>query len=133
MLGSCLARAQRSASIHLFFYGANPNLTHKQVARLDSLLNTIDRSRIVGVALVGHTDSLFGRASNLALAEKRALSVKELLVDRNVPDPLITITAFNAPIPVAEDPIPTGRGRNRRVFMRIEYGPVTDPGTVPVE
>lgn len=114
---------QPPVEINFMFYGAKPDLTRKQVARLDSLLNVVDRSRIMGVTLVGHSDSLFGRASNAALAEKRAASVKQLLSERGVRSELINVVAFNATVPVVENVLPRGPTKNRRVFMRIEFGP----------
>lgn len=124
------AHAQQTTELNIYFDGAKLKSTRKQLARLDSLLNTMDRSRIIGITLVGHTDSLFGQASNAALAEKRALSVKELLVERGIAGSLITTPAFNAPVSVVENLVPTGRTRNRRVYMRIEYGPA---GPIPPE
>ena len=121
------AHAQQTTELNIYFDGAKLKPTRKQLVRLDSLLNTMDRSRIIGITLVGHTDSLFGRASNVALAEKRALGVKELLMERDVPGALITTTPFNAPVPVVEHLVPTGRTRNRRVYVRIVYGPAAGP------
>lgn len=115
---------QNSAEMNVYFDGAKLKPTRKQLARLDSLLEVTDRARIIGITLVGHTDSLFGRASNAALAEKRAMRMKELLVARGLPDGSITIVPFNAPAPVLENIVPTGRCRNRRVYMRIEYFPI---------
>lgn len=116
-------QAQNTAEINLFFYGAKTRLYKKQLTRLDSLLNTVDRSQITRITLVGHTDSIFGRASNLPLAEERALSVKKLLVDRNVPDSLVAVVPFNDPTRPNEGLHPKGPTRNRRVYMRMEYGP----------
>lgn len=127
------AHAQLSTEINLFFTGAKPNLDRKQIARLDSLIGTVDRSRIIGITLVGHTDSLFGRASNVVLAEKRALSVKELIIERGVPGAVISAAAFNALSPIVENLVPLGRTRNRRVYMRVEYASVGGPIPVPPE
>ncbi|MEO8590231.1 MAG: OmpA family protein [Flavobacteriales bacterium] len=128
-----ICMAQGTAEINLYFNGAKQKPMPKHVARLDSLLNTVDRSRILGITLVGHTDSLGGRPSNEALAGKRASSVKKLLLDRGIPEPLITITAFDAPVPVVENITSTGRSRNRRVFVRVEYGPADVPVRSPAE
>ncbi len=128
-----VAWGQHLAEINLFFSGAKPNLMRKEIARLDSLFGTIDLARIHGITLVGHTDSLFGRASNASLSEKRALSVKELIIERGVPGAVITAAAFNALAPIEENLVPLGRTRNRRVYMRIEYGSAAGPIPVPPE
>lgn len=127
------ANAQNTTEINLFFYGAKTKLYKKQVVRLDSLLNTVDRSQIIGITLVGHTDSIFGRASNLPLAEERALSVKKLLVERSVPDSLITCVPFSDPTRPREGLHPKGPTRNRRVYMRLECGPADVPPSAPIE
>ena len=115
--------AQQVAEINIFYNGAKEVPFRKELARLDSLLNTMDRSRIAWITLVGHADSLFGRPSNANLAEKRASHLKKLLVERHVKDQLITVTSFDTVPPVAEHIVATGRSRNRRVFVRIEYAP----------
>ncbi len=119
--------AQGPAELNVYYNGAQLRPVRKQLARLDSLLYTVDRSRITGVTVVGHTDSIFGRASNVALADRRASRMKELLVERAVPERLISVVAFNAPVPVVEHIVPSGRSRNRRVFLRIEYGTAIAP------
>ena len=116
------AIAQNTSEINLFFYGAKTRLNKKQLTRLDSLMSTVDRSQILGITLVGHTDSIFGHASNLPLAEERALSVKKLLVERNVPDSLVSVVPFNDPTRPKEGLHPKGPTRNRRVYVRLEYG-----------
>ena len=123
IIGLHTARAQPGSEMNIYFDGAKPKPMGRQVARLDSLLGTVDRSRIQEVTLVGHTDILGGKEGNHALAWKRANSVRELLLERGIPDSLMTVHAHGALVPIAENTTAKGRSKNRRVFVRIELLP----------
>lgn len=120
-------QAQHVAEVNIFYDGARQVPLRKELARLDSLLGTIDPSWIREITVVGHTDSIGGRASNAVLADKRAMSMRALLLERGLRDELITVHSFGALVPIAENITASGRARNRRVFVRVEYQAPVDP------
>jgi len=76
------------------------------------------------VEVAGHTDSTGSEAYNLALSERRAVSVSSYLTSRQVrPDRLISVGVGESR-PVASNDTAAGRQQNRRVEITIV--PVTN-------
>jgi outer membrane protein OmpA-like peptidoglycan-associated protein len=67
----------------------------------------------------GHTDSTGSETYNQKLSERRASSVKNLLVQRGVQAQRVHILGFGESRPVATNTTPVGRQMNRRVEIRI--------------
>lgn len=90
------------------------------------LYNELDRiSQIMikypqtSILVEGHTDSTGSDTYNQQLSERRANSVKTLLVQRGVQGPRISILGYGESRPVATNATPEGRQMNRRVEIRI--------------
>jgi outer membrane protein OmpA-like peptidoglycan-associated protein len=71
------------------------------------------------ILVEGHTDSLGSETYNQQLSERRAHSVKNLLVQRGVQADRINILGYGESRPVATNDTPEGRQLNRRVEIRI--------------
>lgn len=71
------------------------------------------------VQVVGHTDSVGSRESNIALSAARADAVKAYLVSRQVPAQMIEASGVGPDRPVASNATAEGRARNRRIEFRI--------------
>jgi len=70
----------------------------------------------IQVEIAGHTDSTGSEKANLAISEKRALSVKKYLQDKyNIPENRMTIKGYGSSKPVADNNTQEGRSKNRRV------------------
>ncbi|WP_457592631.1 OmpA family protein [Hydrogenimonas sp.] len=97
-------------------------------------LNERDRERIgvlatymqshptLRVIIQGHTDSIGSKRYNLSLSKKRALKVKEALVDLGVQPGRIETEAYGEAKPIASNKTAAGRAKNRRddaVIIRI--------------
>src|SRR5262249_42289519 len=83
-------------------------------------------ARISGIVLAyselqleveGHTDSVGSDAYNQTLSEKRAVSVRDYLVESGVPINNILSRGFGKTQPVADNGTSEGRKLNRRVEM----------------
>ncbi|PIE66837.1 MAG: hypothetical protein CSA23_07135 [Deltaproteobacteria bacterium] len=90
------------------------------------LYNELDRiARIMikyprtSILVEGHTDSTGSENYNQQLSQRRAVSVKNLLVRRGVPDYRINTLGHGEHRPVATNSTPEGRQMNRRVEIRI--------------
>jgi outer membrane protein OmpA-like peptidoglycan-associated protein len=90
------------------------------------LYNELDRiSQIMikypqtSILVEGHTDSTGSETYNQRLSERRADSVKALLVQRGVQGSRISIHGYGESRPVATNATPEGRQMNRRVEIRI--------------
>jgi OOP family OmpA-OmpF porin len=102
------------------FEPASFELTPVGRATLDQLLPVLRRlggERTFEV--IGHTDSLGTRATNLALSAARADAVKSYLVARGLRESSITTLGAGPDRPVAANDTPEGRARNRRIELRV--------------
>ena len=90
------------------------------------LYNELDRiARIMikypqtSIIVEGHTDSTGSESYNQKLSERRATSVKSLLVQRAVQDYRVNTVGYGESRPLATNSTPAGRQMNRRVEIRI--------------
>ncbi len=72
------------------------------------------------VKIVGYTDSSGSRARNQVLSERRAASVKSLLVQYGIPSSRIRAIGKGDLNPIATNDTPEGREQNRRIEAEIE-------------
>ena len=71
------------------------------------------------VRVEGHTDSTGTDAYNMDLSNRRAMAVKNLLVQRGIADSRIEAVGYGETLPVATNDTEAGRQRNRRVEIKI--------------
>lgn len=103
--------------------------TNSTVVR-PGLYNEIDRIAQVMVqypetqiVVQGHTDSSGSDEYNQRLSERRAETVKNLILQRGVDSSRITSMGYGESMPVASNNTPEGRQMNRRVEIRIKPNP----------
>ncbi len=92
--------------------GGTPN----NLNRLALFLNRFDTRTVV---IEGHTDSVGTAASNLALSQRRADSVRTYLVNQGVSGSRIMASGQGQTLPIADNSTDTGRQQNRRVEVII--------------
>jgi outer membrane protein OmpA-like peptidoglycan-associated protein len=86
---------------------------------LDRIAQIMIKYPQTSILVEGHTDSLGSETYNQQLSERRANSVKNLLVQRGVQADRINILGYGESRPVATNNTPEGRQLNRRVEIRI--------------
>lgn len=86
---------------------------------LDRIAQIMIKYPQTSILVEGHTDSTGSEAYNQQLSERRANSVKDLLVQRGVQAYRIDILGYGESRPVATNATPEGRQMNRRVEIRI--------------
>ena len=84
---------------------------------LDALAQYLKASPAIVLEIQGHTDSIGGAPSNLALSQKRADAVKAYLVSAGIDAKRLTAKGFGLTVPVADNASAEGRARNRRVVF----------------
>ena len=67
----------------------------------------------------GHTDSVGTDEFNQVLSQKRALSVRDFLVEQGIPITSLGTQGFGKTMPVASNDTANGRQRNRRVELVV--------------
>lgn len=72
------------------------------------------------VAIVGNTDNVGNRQSNIELSLARASAVKGYLVGKGIPAARLSVSGQGPDNPVADNSTEAGRARNRRIDFRID-------------
>jgi outer membrane protein OmpA-like peptidoglycan-associated protein len=93
---------------------------HQTLNAVGLVLNKYNRTL---VDVNGHTDSTGGLQHNMALSQRRAMSVGNYLVNQGVDGRRLAINGFGPNQPVATNATPDGRALNRRV--EIYLSPIT--------
>lgn len=86
---------------------------------LDRIAQIMVKYPQTSILVEGHTDSTGSEVYNQQLSERRATSVKKLLVHRGVQDYRINIIGHGESLPIVTNKTPEGRQLNRRVEIRI--------------
>ena len=86
---------------------------------LDRIAQIMVKYPQTSILVEGHTDSTGSESYNQQLSERRASSVKNLLVQRGVQEFRINILGYGESRPVATNATSEGRQMNRRVEIRI--------------
>jgi hypothetical protein len=81
----------------------------------EELLAALAEQPSMKFSITGHTDNTGTSAINTALAERRARSVRDALVQVGVPRHLLVIAAMGSSEPLASNETGEGRALNRRV------------------
>lgn len=89
---------------------------HAEINRVANVLNQYPETFI---RVEGHTDSVGSDDYNMKLSQRRADSVKTLLVQRGVAASRIEVVGFGKTLPVATNNTEAGRQMNRRVEIKI--------------
>jgi len=102
----------------LFSFG-KADLSAGAVRNLDKLTGFLEKHPDRNVLIEGHTDSIGSDEFNLALSQKRADAVKEVMVGKGIgPDRIVT-KGYGKQFPVAGNDTESGRQLNRRVEVVI--------------
>lgn len=88
--------------------------------QLASIANRLVGASLVGVRVVGHTDSVGSDSYNQGLSENRARSVAEFLSSQGVPADKLTTEGMGERQPVADNDSDEGRAKNRRVEIHVD-------------
>jgi outer membrane protein OmpA-like peptidoglycan-associated protein len=86
---------------------------------LDKLADAMKSNPNYKWSVEGYTDSKGKDAANIKLSEKRAQSVVNYLVSKGVDKSVFTVKGFGKANPVADNKTAEGRGKNRRVEIKV--------------
>ena len=73
----------------------------------------------INIEIAGHTDSIGDNKANQILSEKRAISVKNFLVENLINSNRIFCVGYGEKQPVESNKTKNGREKNRRIEIRI--------------
>jgi len=72
------------------------------------------------VSLKGHADAIGPYKYNWVLSDKRAINVKDYLINKGVKENRIVTTPFGSTVPIATNKTASGRQKNRRVEIVLK-------------
>jgi OmpA-OmpF porin, OOP family len=95
------------------------DLTPRGKQILDEMAGTLQKLKGQKVEVIGHTDDQGLRASNVALSQARAETVKTYFSIKGIDAKLISASGVGPDRPIASNATGEGRARNRRIEFRL--------------
>jgi outer membrane protein OmpA-like peptidoglycan-associated protein len=88
-------------------------------AEIERISNVLMKYPQTVIRVEGHTDSSGSESYNMDLSQRRADSVKNLIVQRGLSATRIETMAYGESMPIADNSTEAGRAMNRRVEIKI--------------
>ena len=104
---------------NITFNNGQASLTNSGKAALDEIAKVMLEQVNMKFHIAGHTDNLGSTATNLALSENRADTVRKYLVLKGIEAIRITSQGYGENNPIADNATSQGRIKNRRVEIFI--------------
>ena len=104
--------------VHFEYDRADLKPNTQQILR-EEVVALMNQEPDLTVRVEGHTDSQGSDAYNQGLSERRAMSVKDVLVRDGVAASRISTIGYGKSRPVASNDTAEGRARNRRVEIKV--------------
>lgn len=102
------------------FQSGSAKLTPFGMSILDEMVAKMVQMPDSRFLIIGHTDNVGQRESNLALSHARALAVKNYMVMKRIPASHLDVLGKGPDEPVADNTSNDGRARNRRIEFQIQ-------------
>jgi len=115
---AALPAAPRHFTLHFQF--ESDALTEESTALVPEILRTVRELAFPEVVVVGHTDTMGDAKTNLALGLKRAISVREILVQAGLAAGTVEVTSHGEADLLVKTANNTPEPRNRRVETRVK-------------
>ncbi|HRP01618.1 MAG TPA: OmpA family protein [Candidatus Kapabacteria bacterium] len=104
---------------NIFFDTGKANLLEDSYSELNRLVDFLAQEKEMTIVIIGHTDNVGDDKSNLELSKKRALAVKEYLVNKGIAPERIKSKGLGESKPLGSNSSEVGRQKNRRVEFEI--------------
>jgi outer membrane protein OmpA-like peptidoglycan-associated protein len=114
---SALPPAPRRFTV--FFRFESDALTDQSQALIPQILKAVNEHVVKDVVVIGHTDTMGTQPANFALGLKRAMTVRNLLVDAGLDGATIDVTSVGELDPLIKTSDETPEPRNRRVDITV--------------
>jgi OOP family OmpA-OmpF porin len=101
------------------FDSGKATLTPSGQAILDEMVGALHKVKDRKVEVIGHTDNVGLRESNVALSLARAEAVRSYLAGHGIDPGMVAVSGQGPDRPVADNANPDGRARNRRIEFRV--------------
>lgn len=88
---------------------------------LDNVVSIMKENKEYNLIINGHTDNVGKPDANMTLSQKRANAVKNYLINKGVEASRLSAFGYGDTKPVADNKLPEGRAKNRRVEFVVEF------------
>ena len=85
---------------------------------LQRIVKILKQNPDIAAEIQGHTDSQGAESMNRDLSERRAMAVRDFLVENGIDPDRLTYKGYGESKPVASNDTPEGRAKNRRVEIK---------------
>ncbi len=103
----------------LQFAFESDNLTDTSAALVPEILQAVKALPVPEVMIAGHTDTMGDRKSNVALGLKRAMRVRDILLQAGLAPSTVDVTSHGEGDPIVRTRDNTPEPRNRRVEITV--------------
>jgi len=103
----------------LFFRFESDALTDQSQALIPQILAAVKKHAVQDVVVIGHTDTMGNQPANFGLGLKRAMMVRNILVDAGLNGSTIDVTSVGELDLLVKTPDETPEPRNRRVDIAV--------------
>jgi peptidoglycan-associated lipoprotein len=110
----------RAELVDLRFRSGQVDVTKADHAALDVVVRWLKAHPSAVMMVEGHTDDLGTREGNLAVGEKRALSIEKYLVERGVEPGRVSVATAGSDRPMCEQKTDACRAKNRRARFLVK-------------
>jgi outer membrane protein OmpA-like peptidoglycan-associated protein/opacity protein-like surface antigen len=103
------------------FRSGSAQLTAESIGKLSEVAASLEANPEVRVEVRGHTDATGSAETNRDLSQRRAMAVRDVLIQLGIAPSRVTAVGYGEDYPVAPNDTAAGRAKNRRVeLQRIE-------------
>ena len=102
------------------FQSGSAKLTPFGMSILDEMVAKMAQMPDSRFLIIGHTDNVGQRESNLSLSHARAAAVKNYMMSKGIPSTHMDVLGKGPDEPVADNTTNDGRARNRRIEFKIQ-------------
>jgi OOP family OmpA-OmpF porin len=112
---------KKIANLDIKFKYKSYHLTEKSKNDLTILSKFLRKNRDYNLKIIGYTDNIASKHYNQVLSEKRANSIKNLMIERGIDARRLTALGLGEKYPIASNSTASGRAKNRRTeFILIK-------------
>ena len=114
-LGPAAARSIQPSRLYFPYLSAEPVINDTISNYFTSIVEWLKQNPENNISLIGHTDNVGSKQSNLALGIRRVMMVRELLIQLDAPINQIDVISRGESQPIADNSTKRGQLKNRRV------------------
>ena len=104
------------------FVSGKTTLTSGSQAKINDIIRRIKDLDYAEIEIFAYTDDVGSDAYNLALSERRAVAMRELMVSHGLERRVIKAYGMGEKNPIADNATPEGKAINRRGELRVKFG-----------